>query len=109
MKRLAPRHLKSALEAAVGRAEPVGVLARVQRLWPEAAGSAVAAESQPLSERDGVLTVRCQSAVWAQELEFLGPDIRARLNAALAPGGEIRELRFTAALRRPQRRRERGS
>ncbi|MFL5517153.1 MAG: DciA family protein [Gemmatimonadales bacterium] len=109
MKRLAPRHLRSALEAAVGTAEPAGLLARVQRLWPEAAGSAVAAESEPVSERDGVVTVHCQSAVWAQELEFLGPEIRARLNAAIAPGGEIRELRFTAAPRRPPRQRERGS
>ena len=96
MKRLAPRPLKDALEAAVGRSAPAGILAQVQRLWPEAAGAAAAAESEPVGEREGVLTVRCSSAVWAQELEFLGPEIRARLNAALAPGGEIRELRFTA-------------
>jgi predicted nucleic acid-binding Zn ribbon protein len=109
MKRLAPRPLRSALEAVVGQAAPAGILARAQRLWPEVAGSAVAAESEPVSEREGVLTVRCSSAVWAQELEFLAPDLRARLNAALGPDGEIRELRFTAAPRRPSAQRRRDS
>jgi predicted nucleic acid-binding Zn ribbon protein len=101
VKRLAPRPLKVALEAAVGAAAPAGILPRAQRLWPELAGAAVAAESEPVSERDGVLTVRCNSAVWAQELEFLAPDICERLNAALGPEGQIRELRFSAAPRRP--------
>jgi predicted nucleic acid-binding Zn ribbon protein len=97
VKRLAPRPLKQALEAFASDAEPMGVLARAQRLWPEIAGAAVAAETEPVGEREGVLTVRCESAIWAQELELLGPDIRARLNAALAPADEVRELRFTLA------------
>jgi predicted nucleic acid-binding Zn ribbon protein len=97
VKRRAPRPLRNALEAFAEDAAPAGVLARAQRLWPEIAGAAMAAETTPVGEREGVLTVRCESAIWAQELELLGPDIRARLNAALAPGGEVRELRFTVA------------
>ena len=100
MKRLAPRPLKDALEAVTEAAAPPGILARAQRLWPEVAGAVVAAESEPVSERDGVLSVRCTSAVWAQELELMAPDIRARLNAAMAPDGAVRELRFTVADRR---------
>ena len=99
MKRLAPRPLKEALEAVTASAAPAGILARAQRLWPEVAGAVVAAESEPVAEREGVLSVRCTSAVWAQELELLGPDIGARLNAALAPDGPVRELRFTVAAR----------
>jgi predicted nucleic acid-binding Zn ribbon protein len=107
VKRRAPRPLRTALEAFATDAAPAGVLARAQRIWAEIAGPAMAAETTPVSEREGVLTVRCESAIWAQELELLGPDIRARLNAALAPVGEVTELRFTvagAAARRPARR-----
>ena len=104
MRRLAPRPLKSALEAVAEEAAPAGVLPRAQRLWQEVAGEVVAAESEPVAEREGVLSVRCSTAVWAQELELLAPDIRARLNAALAPAGPVRELRFTVARRAAGRR-----
>ena len=102
MKRLAPRPLRDALEAVTADAAPAGILARAQQLWPEVAGAVVAAESEPVSERGGVLSVRCTSAVWAQELELLAPDIRARLNVALASEGTVSELRFTAARRPPR-------
>lgn len=97
MKRRAPRPLKTALEAISRTAEPVGTLARVQRLWPEVAGASVAAATEPVSMREGILTVRCESAVWAQELELLGSDIRSRLNAALGADDEVREVRFKLA------------
>jgi predicted nucleic acid-binding Zn ribbon protein len=99
VKRLAPRPLRDALEAVTAGAAPAGILARAQQLWPEVAGAVVAAESEPVSERGGILSVRCTSAVWAQELELLGPDIRARLNSALASEGTVSELRFTVAER----------
>jgi predicted nucleic acid-binding Zn ribbon protein len=83
VRRLAPRHLSSALGAAVEGATPAGLLARVQGSWAEAAGPAVAAASQPVSEREGVVTVACESAVWAQELELLKGDLERRLDARL--------------------------
>ena len=46
----------------------------------------------PTAERDGVLTVTCQAAVWAQELDLMATELIARLNAALA-SDSIRELR----------------
>jgi hypothetical protein len=57
----------------------------------------VAAEAQPVSEREGVITVACSSAVWAQELALLAGDLREGLNTALGDGDEaarVRELRF---------------
>jgi predicted nucleic acid-binding Zn ribbon protein len=59
------------------------VLGRVLTVWERAAGPAVAASSRPVAEHDGVLTVECESSVWAQELELMGPEILSSLNAAL--------------------------
>jgi predicted nucleic acid-binding Zn ribbon protein len=62
---------------------PATLLAEVQRRWPAAAGAAIAAETVPVAERDGVVTVACGSAVWAQELDLLSEEVVAALNAAL--------------------------
>jgi predicted nucleic acid-binding Zn ribbon protein len=100
MRRLAPRALSLALEGVVRDAEPATLLARVQAVWPAVAGPGLAASAAPVSERDGVVTVACESAVWAQELELLGPDLLTRFGDALAPepgrpaGGAVKKLRF---------------
>jgi hypothetical protein len=66
------------------------------------AGEAVVAQAEPVSEREGVVTVACRSATWAQELDLLQTDILERLNGALeewvSEGSEapVRGLRFTA-------------
>jgi predicted nucleic acid-binding Zn ribbon protein len=84
--------LAGAVEALAATLEPVTPLAAVQRSWPAAVGPAIAAECEPVSERAGVVTVVCRSAVWAQELSLMAPDLVVRLNAAL--GGErVTELR----------------
>jgi predicted nucleic acid-binding Zn ribbon protein len=62
---------------------PATLLAEVQRLWPAAAGEAFAGASEPVSERDGVVTVACRSAVWAQELDLLSERVLERLNEQL--------------------------
>jgi predicted nucleic acid-binding Zn ribbon protein len=67
-------------------------LARVQQVWDSATGPAIATAARPTAERDGVLTVTCTAAVWAQELDLMAGELVPRLNAAL--GSEaIRELR----------------
>lgn len=76
---------------------PLTPLARVRAAWPGVAGSRVAAQAEPVSEREGVITVACRSAVWAQELDLLSGDLTRRLEAALAGGGDafsVRGLRF---------------
>jgi|SRR5215207_4978486 len=100
MRRLAPRALSVALEGVVRGAEPTTLLARVQGVWVEVAGPGLAGAAAPVSERDGVVTVACESAVWAQELELLGPNLLTRFGTALAgePGGpsagSVKKLRF---------------
>ena len=86
MRRVAPRPLAAALGQIVRQAEPDTKLARIQALWPAVVGGVVAARARPVAERAGALTVACESAVWAQELELLGADLVTRLNAGLGPG-----------------------
>jgi Dna[CI] antecedent, DciA len=100
MRRLGPRALSVALDGVVRDVEPATLLARVQALWPDAVGAGNALRGVPVSERAGVVTVACESAVWAHEFELLGPDLVARLGAAMggAPGpaaaGSVKKLRF---------------
>jgi predicted nucleic acid-binding Zn ribbon protein len=100
VRRLAPRPLAAALERVARGAEPATLLARVQAVWPEVAGPGLSGSAAPVSERDGVVTVACESAVWAQELELLGPDLLTRFGDALAAeperpmGRPVKKLRF---------------
>ncbi|HYZ29333.1 MAG TPA: DUF721 domain-containing protein [Thermoleophilaceae bacterium] len=93
MRRRAPEPVADALREAVAAAAPDTLLARVQALWADVAGPAIAAESAPSGEREGTVTVECSGAVWAQELTLLEGDLRGRLNARLA-GRQVRSLRF---------------
>jgi predicted nucleic acid-binding Zn ribbon protein len=83
VRRLAPRPISSVLPAVVDQLAPATLLARVQQAWPAAAGSAIAAAAHPTAEREGVVTVSCEAAVWAQELELMECALLERLNAAL--------------------------
>lgn len=90
------RPLSMALERLDSALAPATTLARVQEVWASAAGPAVATAASPTAERDGVLTLTCEAAVWAQELELMAWEIIPRVNAAL--GSEaIRELRCRIA------------
>ncbi len=92
MSRIAPRPLARALSQLTAGLAPSTPLARVQEVWPQAAGPAIAAAARPVAEREGVLTVACEAAVWAAELELLAGEVIPRLNDLL--GAEIvRELR----------------
>ena len=97
MRRPGPRPLAAALEQVARASAPATTLARVQACWDEVAGPVVAAEARPASEKGGILTLRCESAVWAQELELLSGDLLRRLNEALAGpsgGAPLGGLRF---------------
>jgi predicted nucleic acid-binding Zn ribbon protein len=59
-----------------------------------------------VAERDGVVTVACRSAVWAQELELMSEAVRERLNAAL---GRPAVRRLRASARPPAERTARGA
>jgi predicted nucleic acid-binding Zn ribbon protein len=90
--RRAPRALADALTRLTSTLAPATALARVQEVWPSAAGPAIAAAARPVAEHDGVLTVACEAAVWAAELDLLAGEIIPRINARL--GAEtVHELR----------------
>jgi predicted nucleic acid-binding Zn ribbon protein len=93
VRRPGPRPLAVALEGVRRDASPATLLAAVQEVWPGVAGEGLAGAARPVSERDGVITVACESGVWAQELELLGPDLLERLNAALGDP-RVAKLRF---------------
>ncbi len=83
MRRPTPRPISQALESFTAALAPASTLARVQACWERAVGDAVAAAARPVAERDGVLSVQCEAAVWAQELDLMAPELLALLNTAL--------------------------
>ena len=93
MRRRAPRPLAAALTRVTADLAPATTLARVQGCWADAVGELVSSEAEPVSERDGAVTVACRSSVWAQELEMLGPQLLEKVNAALGDRS-VTELRF---------------
>jgi predicted nucleic acid-binding Zn ribbon protein len=100
MRRRGPRPIASALEGLVREAAPATLLARVQSAWTDAVGAAIAAEAQPVAEREGTLTVACRSATWASEIELLAPDLLEKLNRAIGGGAEGQLTRLRAQVRR---------
>jgi predicted nucleic acid-binding Zn ribbon protein len=92
VRRRAPRPLSEIVPSFTAALAPASTLARVQNVWEDAAGQAIAACARPTAERDGVLTVACEAAVWAQELDLMAVELIAKINARL-PGEPIRELR----------------
>jgi predicted nucleic acid-binding Zn ribbon protein len=90
-----PRPLGRAFRRVLDDASPRTLLASVQAVWADVAGETVAAQAEPVGERDGEITVACHSASWAQELDLLSERLRERLNERL-DGDPVRALRFTA-------------
>jgi predicted nucleic acid-binding Zn ribbon protein len=94
--RRAPRPAALAISSLTDSLAPPTLLAEVQRVWPAVVGEAVAAEATPTGDRGGALRITCRSAVWAQELDLMGPELVARLNAALGRDA-VSALRCSAA------------
>jgi hypothetical protein len=82
MRRRGPRPVGFALDALADRLEPPTLLAAVQRVWPAAAGS-FGTVSEPVGEREGVVTVACDSAVLSSELDLMSELVIGRLNEEL--------------------------
>ena len=88
--RRSPRPLLAALEPWRDAWAPETLLAEIQQAWPDVVGQAIAGEATPHNERAGTLTIRCSAAVWAQELDLMGPSIVTRLNELLRSGSVTR-------------------
>jgi predicted nucleic acid-binding Zn ribbon protein len=94
VRRKGPRPVSVALDALADTLEPPTLLAVVQRAWPAASGS-FASVAEPVAERDGVVTVACDSAVLAHELDLMSELVVTQLNAALGRDA-VRRLRTRA-------------
>ena len=102
-----PRPLGIALEDLTGRLAPATLLGDVQRVWEAAAGQAIAREAAPVSERGGTVTLQCSSAVWMQEIDLMGPELVAQVNALLG-AARVSALRCVATTGRRAPPRARG-
>jgi predicted nucleic acid-binding Zn ribbon protein len=62
---------------------PATTLARVQQVWEQAVGGAIAEAGHPTAERAGVLTITCADAVWTAELDLMSSELVERINTKL--------------------------
>jgi hypothetical protein len=87
-----PRRLADILAPALGRLTS-GKEARAYAVWSRAAGAQVAGTTLPRAFSRGVLTIECDSSVWANELTYLSGAILARMQQ-VDPGHPVQKLRF---------------
>lgn len=76
-------------------------MGRLRSAWGTIVGERVAARSEPVSLRRGVLTIRAEAGAWASELTLLGPTI-ARAVGEHLEDVPVREVQVVAGLVRPQ-------
>jgi predicted nucleic acid-binding Zn ribbon protein len=91
-----PRDLSDVLARMQDDLVPPGLLATVQSHWRPVVGDRVADEAAPVSERGGVVMVRCRSSVWAAELTMMAETLRTELNAHLGTDRQVLALKFVA-------------
>jgi predicted nucleic acid-binding Zn ribbon protein len=80
---------------ALAQTAPRTGLAGAQTVWREVVGDAIADAAEPVEERDGVLTVRCHSATWAEELALMETELLKRLEERMG-GSSPRSLKVLA-------------
>ncbi|MEP6842162.1 MAG: DciA family protein [Pseudolysinimonas sp.] len=80
------------LSATMGWDSPI---ARAQLLadWPGIVGAETAAHAEPVGIEDGILTVRCDSTAWAQQLRTMRSAVAVRIAEKHAAAG-IESVRF---------------
>ncbi len=92
-RRSQPRALGDFVRTVRVQSTPQTPLGEIQRVWSDALGARIAGHADPVRERDGVVTVACSAATWAQELDLLQNELIVQLNRAIE-SGKIEQLRF---------------
>lgn len=64
------------------------------RKWPEIVGPTVAAQTDPVGFREGVLYVCVKNSVWIQQLTFVSKQLREKINGFLG-NDKVKTIRFT--------------
>jgi predicted nucleic acid-binding Zn ribbon protein len=67
--------------------------AELRASWPEIVGAETAAHAEPIGIEEGVLTVRCDSTAWMQQLSLMRTTVAARI-AERHAAAEIDQVRF---------------
>ena len=62
--------------------------------WPEVVGDQIAEHAQPVTLRDGVLTISAESTAWATQLRMVQAQVLAKIAAAVGDG-VVTSLRIT--------------
>ena len=75
--------------------------------WTERVGEKIAAVTEPLRVRDGVLYVGVTSSAWLLELRMMEVEIRRRVNEGRGEG-RIRKIRFVMEAETEENRRRPG-
>lgn len=90
-----PRGIDAVLDALTASMGWTSALSKSELLvaWPELVGAEVAAHADPVAVEDGLLTVRCDSTAWAQQLRSMRNVVLARI-AERHPGAGIESIRF---------------
>jgi predicted nucleic acid-binding Zn ribbon protein len=73
--------------------EPATPLGAVQGAWADAVGEEISRHARPVAEREGTVTVACDAATWAQELDLLQGELLERLRDRVGEG-VCERLRF---------------
>jgi predicted nucleic acid-binding Zn ribbon protein len=81
-----------ALSSTMGWDSPI---ARAELLtdWPEIVGADTAGHAEPVGIEEGILTVRCDSTAWAQQLRTMRSTVAARIAEKHSAAG-IESVRF---------------
>jgi len=74
-----PKPIGDALGRALDPVAPMTTLAELQRIWPSVVGPGIEAVTTVSEEREGTVTIECESTVWANELEMMGPQLLEKL------------------------------
>lgn len=90
-----PKALADLLKDVLGRSPLRDGLERQRALdcWPDVVGEEIARHTKAVSIHDGVLRIQVESAVWAQELVLLRPQILDGFAERIG-AREVREIRF---------------
>jgi predicted nucleic acid-binding Zn ribbon protein len=79
--------LSEAIGRLVEEIAPQTPEARIESVWVSVVGPAMAKATRPAGLRGGVLTVRCDASVYAQELQLLSPRVIEALDSKLGDSG----------------------
>ena len=85
-RRSVPSQAGSVIGALSASVQPASLLADVQRAWPEVAGEALARVATPTGAARGTVTLTCEDALWAHELQLREEHLLEGFAARLGPG-----------------------